>query len=1028
MNNKGNLNNQRLSHRYDRETADLFCQQFVANTRDVYALWTPEYKLLYVNEQFKTIFQRDEVELEDNPQKVLEWIHPEDLVLMKQRFDLQDAALSEEEQSVRFRIILPDQSETWAWYRSKPLKDKNGKTFRYLGIITDINEQVKVERELLMNKVSLDSNKNSICWFDEKGAISYANPAAWEMLGYEKEEFLSKKIYEYFDNNINTDNWPRIWKRFKKQVFTSLEQFHICKNGNRIPCDLSFNYFQFDGGEFVFVYASDISERKKIEDSIFYRREFERMLFNVSARFINLNADEVDENIDQALKEICDFSSNESAHFFLFDSNNEHMDLKHFYSSHKLKVAKESSFKIIKEDNHYQTLKKEHYVQLSLEKENIVSEAFHGKLANEGIKSTLDISLFFQNSFIGFFGLASKDPKKSWHDDEIKMLRVIGDIFINASARKDTLRKLQDSEHTYKEIYNASSEAIFIHDAESGRILDVNKAMVEMFGLSFNNAIDTNIGDICEGKGKYTGERALNYINKALKKPQRFEWRSKAKNGKIFWTEVSLKKAEIHGKTRVMAVVRNIDDRKKTEELLKKSEEQYRMIIEGQNDLIVKIDLSGKFNFVSLSYCKMFGKTEQELLGNNFMPLVHEDDQETTKLAMENLYNPPYSCYIEQRAKTSNGWKWLAWNDTAILDKNGKVKEIIGVGRDITYQKMVENALRESEEQFRSIVQNLSDIVFLLDENGTIKYVTPSCIEYLGHSVEELLGYSLLELIHDEDKWLVEENLQLHKGGSDYSVPYEARMKHISSKWRVFEVKSQSMLDHTSVRSIIYTISDITERKLMEKQVLDAIIKTEEKERERFAKDLHDDLGPLLSSIKMYIGMLNKTSDTEKQKFIIENLNDIVKESIATTKEVSNDLNPHVLNNYGLISAIELFVEKVSSEIEIDFVQNLESARYEPAIELSLYRISKELINNTIKHAEASKITIKYQEKDARLSLSYEDDGKGLPSNALQAKKPGGMGLSNIMSRAKSLNATYNFHTKLQKGFKFEMYVPLIQD
>ncbi len=1025
---KGNLNNQGSSHNFDKETTDLFCQQFIANTRDVYALWTPEYKLLYINGQFENVFKRSADELENSPLKALEWIHPEDLEMMKQQFDLQNSMQSVEELSIRFRIILPDQSESWAWYRNKPLLDNQGKVFRYLGIVTDINEQVKVERELLMNKVSLDSNRNSICWFDEKGTITYANPTAWEMLGYEKEEFLEKKIYEYFDNYINKDNWPRIWESFKKKGFTSLEQFNICKNGTRILCELSFNYFQFDGGEFVFVYATDISKRREIEDSILYRREFERMLFNVSARFINLNSNEVDENIDQALKEICDFSSSDSAHFLLFDSKNEYMNLKYFYSGEKSGIGKESVFKIDKDGYHYKSLEKEQHVEISLATDNLDKSSFHGLLKCDGIQSTLDISLFFQNKFIGFFGLASKDPKKSWHNDEIKILRVIGDIFINASARKDTLRKLQDSEQTYKEIYNASSEAIFIHDAKSGLILDVNKAMLEMFSLTYDEAIQASVEDISEGKGKYTEEVALAYIHKALKKPQRFEWRSKTKKGQVFWTEVSLKKAEIHGKTRVMSVVRNIDDRKKTEELLKKSEEQYRMIIEGQNDLIVKIDMSGNYNFVSLSYCEMFGKSEQELIGKNFMLMVHDDDKETTTLAMDNLYNPPHNCYIEQRAKTASGWKWLAWNDTAVLDSNGNVKEIIGVGRDITYQKMVENALRESEEQFRSIVQNLSDIVFLLDENGNIKYVTPSCIEYLGHSVEELLGFSLLDLIHDDDKWIVEENLQLHKNGGDYIVPYEVRMKHISSTWRVFEVKSQSMLDQSSVRSIIYTISDITERKLMEKQVLDAIIKTEEKERERFAKDLHDDLGPLLSSIKMYIGMLDKATDPEKQKFIVENLKDIVKESIATTKEVSNDLNPHVLNNYGLVSAIELFINKVSSEIDVDFEQNLQSARYAPAIELSLYRISKELINNSIKHAEANMIILKYQEKDARLSLFYEDDGKGLTTNPLQASKSSGMGLSNIISRAKSLNATYNFHTKQQQGFKFEMHVPLIQD
>ncbi len=123
-----------------------------------------------------------------------------------------------------------------------------------------------------------------------------------------------------------------------------------------------------------------------------------------------------------------------------------------------------------------------------------------------------------------------------------------------------------------------------------------------------------------------------------------------------------------------------------------------------------------------------------------------------------------------------------------------------------------------------------------------------------------------------------------------------------------------------------------------------------------------------------------------------------------------------------------IFIEKVSSEIKVDFEQNLDSARYAPAIELSLYRISKELINNTIKHANAQQIKLRYHEKDARLSLYYEDNGIGLPPGALKAKKPGGMGLSNIISRAKSLNASYNFHAKSSKGFKFELHVPLIQD
>ena len=85
--------------------------------------------------------------------------------------------------------------------------------------------------------------------------------------------------------------------------------------------------------------------------------------------------------------------------------------------------------------------------------------------------------------------------------------------------------------------------------------------------------------------------------------------------------------------------------------------------MENQTDLVVKVDNEGRFLFVSPSYCELFGKTEAELLGNKFMPLVHEDDRAATQEAMTELYRPPYSCSVEQRALTKKGWRWLAWAD-----------------------------------------------------------------------------------------------------------------------------------------------------------------------------------------------------------------------------------------------------------------------------------------------------------------------------------------------------------------------------
>ena len=148
----------------------------------------------------------------------------------------------------------------------------------------------------------------------------------------------------------------------------------------------------------------------------------------------------------------------------------------------------------------------------------------------------------------------------------------------------------------------------------------------------------------------------------------------------------------------IVGVARDITDRKRIEAALRASEEKYRLLVENQTDLVVKMDVEGRFLFVSPSYCRMFGKTEAELLGSTFMPLVHEDDREMTARAMEALHRPPHTASMEQRALTALGWRWLAWADTAVLDDAGRVVEIVGVGRDVTDRRQVEDRLRQSEK------------------------------------------------------------------------------------------------------------------------------------------------------------------------------------------------------------------------------------------------------------------------------------------------------------------------------------------
>jgi len=208
-------------------------------------------------------------------------------------------------------------------------------------------------------------------------------------------------------------------------------------------------------------------------------------------------------------------------------------------------------------------------------------------------------------------------------------------------------------------------------------------------------------------------------------------------------------------------------------------------------------------------------------------------------------------------------------------------------------------------------------------------------------------------------------------------------------------------------------------RRLTEKMFLNAIIQTEEKERKRFAKDLHDGLGPLLSTVKMSVSTLAQLEHDRSSKEIVKNTEMVINEAIKSLKEISDNLSPHVLNNFGLARAIRNFTNKINATkvLHIKLRSNLADERFESNIEVILYRVLCELINNTIKHARAKKIEIDLNKDEKNLTIVYKDDGKGFQMDRLvNQPNNSGMGLSNIFSRINSLKGEIAIDSQPGKG------------
>lgn len=221
------------------------------------------------------------------------------------------------------------------------------------------------------------------------------------------------------------------------------------------------------------------------------------------------------------------------------------------------------------------------------------------------------------------------------------------------------------------------------------------------------------------------------------------------------------------------------------------------------------------------------------------------------------------------------------------------------------------------------------------------------------------------------------------------------------------------------IRELFYSLKRAeSDRIRAEKRVINAIINTEENERKRFAKDLHDGLGPLLSTVKMSLSALHERIKDPSGKVILNNTNHLVNEAIATIKDISNNLSPHILTNFGLTSAIGAFTAKLNQTkaIVIDFKSNMENTRLETEKEVVIYRAVCELINNSIQHSGASRIEIELNKHEKFVTLQFYDNGRGFDTSTLSKEDTKGMGLSNIETRVRNVEGVFILESARGKG------------
>jgi PAS domain S-box-containing protein len=329
--------------------------------------------------------------------------------------------------------------------------------------------------------------------------------------------------------------------------------------------------------------------------------------------------------------------------------------------------------------------------------------------------------------------------------------------------------------------------------------------------------------------------------------------------------------------------------------------------------------------------------------------------------------------------------------------------------------KSAQEALEQSESHFKTLFNNSSDEIFVIDFAGNFIEVNQVACDTLGYSHQEFLTMNIRDIKTQKFLGHVESNIMKITQFGQYR--YESENQAKDGRIIPVEMKSR-VIDYKGGQAILTIARDITERKEIEEKILTTIIQTEENERKRFAADLHDDLGPILSTVKLYTDLLKKGNYKKiNETEAVKNIEELVDMAIKSTRQIARNIRPNILQDFGLAAAITDFCSFINSTSAITI--NLNTSAYKigkRGIEESmLYQAFKELINNTIRHSEAKNVKIELKSFENQIILYYRDDGKGFDV-AYAMKEKGGLGLNNIVNRIKSVQGTVDINSEEGKG------------
>jgi PAS domain S-box-containing protein len=579
--------------------------------------------------------------------------------------------------------------------------------------------------------------------------------------------------------------------------------------------------------------------RKKQKQIVREEDLFQQILLHLATGFINLPIGETDAAIDNMLKKIGEYTGLDRVYVFKHDKDNQVTSNTHEWCAEGIAPEIENLQEIPFDyfTDMLEIWQKGEVVSIPCVAQLPHVDLIRTILENQGIKSLLLIPLLYDNDNFGFVGFDAVREIRIFNEKETTLLKLLAEILSNALSRQQTEEALRESENKYRYLADNISDIVWVTDHNLQKTY-VSPSVEAILGFTTQEAQNQTLQETATPESY---QQAMEIFAKETANlsagsydathPIIFEMEFYRKNDTPLVMEVNCKpllNAE-GGLEGIYGVSRDVSERKKAEAALRESEDKFRGFVENSQDIIFMLNDQGCLTYVSPSWKRLLGYETEKVEGRPFTDFLYaEDIPRCLQFQAQVLANERQGESIEYRVNHKDGSvKWHASNGSII--KTGGRYTYIGVARDITEKKQAENALKDSEEKFRLLADNMSDIVWIMDMQLRRTYVSPSVEMVLGFTPEESMRQTIDETLAPESvNHVIEvfrnelENATSGPINDTHTVMVEAEYYHKNGSTIWMESNCKPLLDKEGKVLGIYGASrDITDRVKAQKVIID---------------------------------------------------------------------------------------------------------------------------------------------------------------------------------------------------------------